>query len=95
MVDWRPVDGLDSAARLGFEDGKMRVEQWQDEQPIVEHVKEMRERAKKTDTAMGRYVGSIPITLYNQWVKEDPDIAKDNRKLLAKLQSADFSKLRV
>ena len=33
-----------------------------------------------------RYVGSIDPVVYQQWVKEDPDIANDTEKLFRKLQ---------
>ena len=38
-----------------------------------------------------RYVGSIDPVVYERWLKEDPDIARDPNKLFAKLKDPDYA----
>ena len=101
MSDWRPVEGTTLPTNMRLtDDGKLQIHEVQHSDTlIVDHVadkaRDIREHGRRKNTALGHYVGSIPLVLYNQWVKEDPSIKHDGARLYAKLKQADFSKLRV
>ena len=102
MTDnWRRVEGTTLPTKMRITDGgKLQLHEVQySDKIIVDHVaameREIREHGRRKDSAMGHYVGSVPLVLYNRWIKEDPDIQHDGAKLAAKLRTAEFSKLMV
>ena len=100
MTDWQPVPGTVVPTRMRYtQDGKLQIREDQNTDLIVDRVADigraLRETGRQKDSALGHYVGSVPLALYHRWLKEDPDIAHDGRKLHAKLMGSDYSKLRV
>ena len=98
---WRPVEGVTIPTRMRITtDNKLQVETVQhSDKLIVDHVadmdREIREHGRGNERSTGHYVGSVPLVVYEQWCREDPEIKYDSNKLMAKLKGADYSRLRV
>lgn len=85
-----------------MEDGLFVVQAQEDAQPVVDRARMLRET--DTDTSWKKYVGSVPVTLYHQWIIEAQqkgiwDIGQDgqllNQFMVKKLTGTDeFAKLR-
>ena len=60
-------------------------------QAIVERNKALRNSGSTMQGNGMRYVGSIDPVIYERWLKEDPDIARDPNKLFAKLKDPDYA----
>ena len=78
-------------------DGTVTIETYQDAQPIIEENKrryndhgDLRTPGKLNFDGFGHKVGSIPETVWNQWVKEDPEIAHNPKLVLKKLNDPEF-----
>jgi len=57
--------------------------------------REIRENGRRKEGPAGRYLGTIPMALYDKWKREDPEFANDPAAVERKLMSPEFKKLRV
>lgn len=56
------------------EPGKYMIKTEQDEQPILEHNKALRNAGYTGDLSFGRHIASIPFILWNRWLKKYPEL---------------------
>ena len=64
-IDWE----IESVA---CSDTKYIIKTEQDEAPILEHNEQLRNSGNKGEFTFGRQVASIPIILWERWVKQYP-----------------------
>lgn len=68
VIDWK-------IRNIAGEPGRYMIETTQDEQPILEYNHARRESVDSFgDLSFGRQVASIPVNLWNRWIKENPEI---------------------
>ena len=65
-----------------------------DEKPFIDHMQNVRQQGVQ-DREMGRYLGSIPLPLLGEWLKEDPELLDKPGAIMAKLRDNEFAKLRA
>jgi len=55
-----------------FEDGKYHIQHTEDVEPLLNHLKELRNNpeAYKASPARWRKIGEIPLIIIEQWLKE-------------------------
>lgn len=88
-----------------MEDGLFISQTSQDAQPVVDHARVTRETHGNVigGKGVGRFVGSVPLTLYNEWLREaelkgvwapgqDGQIL--NQFIVKKLKDDQYAKLR-
>jgi hypothetical protein len=65
-----------------------------DETPFLNHMQRMRQHNTQ-ESSLGRYVGSVPMELLGQWLKEDPELLDKQGAIVRKLRDNEFAKLRA
>lgn len=70
------------------------VETIWNERPYLDHMARMRQQGVQQSQGM-RYLGTIPMGLLSEWLKEDPEILSKPDGLAKKLRQAEYSKLRA
>ena len=102
--EWRPSKANPGVAeRWLADDGRIIRQKYQDAQPTIDRLQKVRSATNGRTPGGGQYIGSIPMTLYHQWLSEwtrQGKIAPGNMDavndlLVAKLRDGDFSKLRA
>jgi hypothetical protein len=101
---WAPSKANPGVAERWLEDdGRIVRQKYQDAQPILDRLQKVRSETDGRTPEGGQYIGSIPMTLYYEWLREwtaqgkiAPGHMTDlNDLLVAKLRDGDFAKLRA
>jgi hypothetical protein len=98
MADRKPLERISDVSTdwIDEPDGTVTIETYQDAEQILEDNKR-RYNAHGDSRTFGKInsdgfhkAASIPVTVWEQWVKEDPEIAKNPKLLFKKLNDPEF-----